>query len=230
MIFLTNFWKVCPLFLHILFKIFSPTVFSSRILGIKILDVSLYPYSCPKLCSFVFSLLSLFCLSWSVSKISHLIQRFFFLFSSFSSLAHPVFILSHPSAKARIYFSPFLSSDANCSEYPALQATFSLKSMYSKGYTCTFYIILWTYIYVYIIFSIPLYIFIFMWCLWVDFGSGYQINPKWGNFLSILPDLSHKQPGEFLRGTACRYLQISFVSGLLEFDSVMLTQSQSLAT
>lgn len=190
------FWQIFEKLAHCFFtyfkKIFSPTLFSSRILGIKILDVSLYPYSCPKLCSFDFSLLSVFCLSWSVSKISLLIQGFFFLFSLFSSLAHPAFILSHPSAKARIYFSPFLSSDAYCSEYPALQITFSLKSMYVKGSTCTFYIILWTYIYVYIIFSISLYIFMFMWCLWVDFGSGYQINLKWDNFLSILPDLSHK--------------------------------------
>ena len=139
-----------------------------------------------------FSLLSLFCLSWSVSKILHLIQGFFFLFSLFSSLAHPVFILSRPSPKARIYFSPFLSLDACCSEYPALQTTFSLKSMYIKGHAFTFYIILWIYVYVYIIFSVPVYIFVFMWCFWVDFGSGYQINPKWDNFLSILPDLSHK--------------------------------------
>lgn len=134
------FWQIFEKFAHCFFTYFKKfsVPLSSRILGIKILDVSLYPYSCPKLCSFVFSLLSVFCLSWSVSKISLLIQGFFFLFSLFSSLAHPAFILSHPSAKARIYFSPFLSSDAYCSEYPALQITFSLKSMYIKGYNVRF--------------------------------------------------------------------------------------------
>lgn len=111
-----KFLKSLSLFLHLLFIISSPTHFllffqdsNDRNVGFFIVFLQF-----PEALFIVFSLFSLFCLDWEMSTIPHHIQWFFLLSSSFFSLAHPVIILSYPSAKARIsyfslYFSPPLS-------------------------------------------------------------------------------------------------------------------------